>query len=409
MKKREEKPNYSAFYLFLILFFGWLFTQFIAINEDKLIIDENSITGLPTVNIGESVRNALSLLEQIFNPLLGSIGNDPNGIFLRLIYGLILFWIIGIPLKKVLPDDSNSRISRSSAIALIISVLSASLIPVEWVFLLAESLITFIALGLIFGGLYFIYSFKREEENRFIYFFKAVFSFVLFNLVSFLSVYSRSKVTTSGVVDMVIGFGLITSLVFFIWYLLIKTVSGGISVSEPRGGSVPMESIKRASEAYEGTGLGEPVGEGARWLGKKSWAGTKWAGEKIGKGVYRGAKYIKERVRPDAAQAVAAYQQKLKKELINRINNSARLGTNFMKKPDDKRFNQFIVSINELLDLKRNLNGVDFNRLMKNSFLLINHFQNSPRKPNPDIFYKRVIGLTRVILEELIRIANQVK
>ena len=80
-----------------------------------------------------------------------------------------------------------------------------------------------------------------------------------------------------------------------------------------------------------------------------------------------------------------------------------------MKKPDDKRFNQFIVSINELLDLKRNLNGVDFNRLMKNSFLLINHFQNSPRKPNPDIFYKRVIGLTRVILEELIRIANQVK
>ena len=88
MKDREKRVNYSVLYIFLILFFGWILTQFIAINKDSLLIKDNQITSLAPVNFGSSLRDALQTLTDILNPLFQAIGEDQNGVFLRIIYWL---------------------------------------------------------------------------------------------------------------------------------------------------------------------------------------------------------------------------------------------------------------------------------------------------------------------------------
>ncbi len=45
-KEKRKEPSMAIFYLFLILFFGWILTQFILINQNSLIINNNEITGL---------------------------------------------------------------------------------------------------------------------------------------------------------------------------------------------------------------------------------------------------------------------------------------------------------------------------------------------------------------------------
>lgn len=254
MKKERRNPDKAIFYLFLILFFGWILTQFILINQDRLIIN-NKITGLAQFDVGTSISNSLSLLENIFNPIVGGISNDSNAVFLRLMYGLILFWIISIPLKKVLPDERESKINRSSAVALIISLISAALVPAEFLLTLSESLFLFVVIGVIFGGLYFIYNFSRDRENRFIYLMKGVFSLVLFVLIGTASGYAKTKLNATGVaMELVIAIGLLISSIFFIWYLFVKSIAGGTAVAEPKIGSAPIESLKRAGGAYGGLG-----------------------------------------------------------------------------------------------------------------------------------------------------------
>jgi hypothetical protein len=66
MKKNKKKGDKAIFYLFLTLFFGWILTQFILINQNYLTIRDDEITGLalqidPFSGLGNFLSNEVSI------------------------------------------------------------------------------------------------------------------------------------------------------------------------------------------------------------------------------------------------------------------------------------------------------------------------------------------------------------
>ncbi len=84
MIKNKKGVEKSIFYLFLILFFGWIITEFILINQNYLTIKNNEITGLAF-----QVDPIKSLWDFFGNPISISGGNVPTWLFV-IVFGIII-------------------------------------------------------------------------------------------------------------------------------------------------------------------------------------------------------------------------------------------------------------------------------------------------------------------------------
>lgn len=84
----------SVFYIFLILFFGWILSQFILINQNSLIIKDNQITGL------DLLVNPLQSLGDFFGTSI-RVGGANNPAWAIILTFAIVFSVIFILVKTI--------------------------------------------------------------------------------------------------------------------------------------------------------------------------------------------------------------------------------------------------------------------------------------------------------------------
>ncbi|MEK6835815.1 MAG: hypothetical protein AABX55_02220 [Nanoarchaeota archaeon] len=275
MKRGRQQGSSNRLLLLFLFIFAILIVEF-GLNNTSLLVIENKITGLQTADLGNTIRNALGLFSDILTPLFEVIGEDRNAIFLRVIYWLFLFFIISgfDGLRKRFGADETG-VKRANIIAGLLALIAVIFTPVEFLLLIGNSAFLFVVIGLILGGLYWVYNFQRGEENRFTYFIKAFASFVLLILINTSSSYVLTKFDSAlgagAIFNTVLSLGMLVSFIFFFWYLFIKTLTGGTAVEEPVGGSTPTGSLSRAGRAYGE--LGTSVGGGVKrgWGAFRNW------------------------------------------------------------------------------------------------------------------------------------------
>ena len=264
---KESKFKKEYLYLILFVILGLFFLSLIGYTG-------MTFTTFTSLDISNSIKGAFDIFGQILTPLFQAIGEDRNGVFLRIFYWLFLFFIIsGIEgLRKKFGADETAT-KRANIIAGLLALIAVIFTPLEFLILIGSSTFLFVVIGLILGGLYFIYNFQRGNENRFSYFIKAFLSFVLFILITTTSTYASSKFSSSlgvsSVFELVAGLGALISIVFFVWYLFIKTLMG--SPTEEVETSPPSPQLKGAGKFY-----GNAIGEAAKGVGKGISAYQNW-------------------------------------------------------------------------------------------------------------------------------------
>lgn len=145
MKDREKRVNYSVLYIFLILFFGWILTQFIAINKDSLLIKDNQITGLalqidPLSGLGNLLSNEVRL----------GAGGESFPVWIYLVTFAIAMSVIFIAARNIAFFKGDER--RGAAIMFSIGVTALTVFStniVSWIAYLAASLGFFLILIII--------------------------------------------------------------------------------------------------------------------------------------------------------------------------------------------------------------------------------------------------------------------
>src|SRR3989344_4225614 len=263
INKKESKFKREHLYLMLFVFLGIFFLSLIGYSG-------NNLTSLAPLNIGNSIGDALNIFSHVLGPFLQAIGEDQNAIFLRLFYWLFLFFIIsGIEglRKKFGSEETGAK--RANIIAGIIALMAVVFTPVEFLILVGSSIFLIVVMGLIIGGLYWIYNFQRNQENRFTYFVKAFASLILFLLISAASSYASGKFSDTfgagAVLNTALGIGLFVCILFFVWYLFIKTLMGG--QTEVNETTPPSRQLREAGGFYGGLAGGAARATGRGFLG----------------------------------------------------------------------------------------------------------------------------------------------
>lgn len=155
------RNDYAMFYLFLILFFGWILTQFILINQNSLIISENQVTGA-ALQI-----DPISGLGTFFSNEINVAGNSLPLWALLLAFALI-FSVIFNAAQLISFFKGDEKRGAVIVFSLAISLLATFTTPlVAWVVVLAAyigSLATIIAL-LLLGLVFYFFSHKAISER----------------------------------------------------------------------------------------------------------------------------------------------------------------------------------------------------------------------------------------------------
>ncbi len=161
MINNEKGFKKSIFYLFLILFFGWIITEFILINKNYLTIKNNEITGLafqvdPITGLGNLFSYEIN------------IGSDNYPVWAILIAFAIVFSIMfnGAKLLNFFKSEENSGPAVIFAIG--VSLITIFTTPtVSWILIIAAYIGAFGTVGilLIFGFLLYLWAHRTVSEN----------------------------------------------------------------------------------------------------------------------------------------------------------------------------------------------------------------------------------------------------
>ncbi|MEK6835336.1 MAG: hypothetical protein AABX61_03680 [Nanoarchaeota archaeon] len=103
----------SVFYIFLILFFGWILSQFILINQNSLLIKDNQITGM------DLLVNPLQSLGDFFGTSI-RVGGANNPVWAVILTFAMVFSVVFILVKKIhlFKDEENRGPAIIFALAL---------------------------------------------------------------------------------------------------------------------------------------------------------------------------------------------------------------------------------------------------------------------------------------------------
>ena len=146
MKKEKRKESSIAiFYLFLILFFGWILTQFILINQNSLILTENKITGLalqmdPLSGLGNLLSSEIRL----------GVSGESFPIWIYIATFAMVMSVIFIGARNIAYFQGDEK--RGAAIVFSIGITALTVFAtniVSWIAYLAASLGFFLILVLI--------------------------------------------------------------------------------------------------------------------------------------------------------------------------------------------------------------------------------------------------------------------
>ena len=157
-KKSVEK---SIFYLFLILFFGWIITEFILINQNYLTIKNNEITGL-ALQI-----DPIKGLRDIFGYTI-SIGSDGYPVWAILIAFAIVFSVIFNATRLISLFRGEEHRAGAVIFSIAVSLITIFTTPViSWILVIAAYAGTFgaIIILLLLIVILYIYAHRTVSDN----------------------------------------------------------------------------------------------------------------------------------------------------------------------------------------------------------------------------------------------------
>ncbi|MBU2634354.1 MAG: hypothetical protein KJ674_03845 [Nanoarchaeota archaeon] len=231
--------------IFLILFLAMSFFSVLGFYDKNYYGVDDSVSGMAILSSGgvtTFIETMLEVVRDIGKPFFTLLGEDSEGIFMRVILLIILYLIISSVMRSKTGKNIGLDEKASNLIAFLISLIGVTFLPKDIVLNMGRTFSSVLVSVLILFGFKFIYDIDKDGKDGFTRWKKIFFSFLMILSILLIMSWSEGIPGFGGdsIFGIIAGIGIGIAFALIVYYL---TVYGRIKKDKPPkyppGGSTP--------------------------------------------------------------------------------------------------------------------------------------------------------------------------